>query len=137
MLHTDKGKVALFPPGVRDSEIGGDAARRHPSTRLRRLYRGVSSPNSRSSPPGSDGDASRRPAFIVDGWDANQEAKVTLEKAKKVLQELQVDVDLDGAFVPGLSRGYIIVPMTTRPRSQGTRCEAVSSKRFSECEQLT
>ena len=62
----------------------------------------------------SNGEPSRRPAFIVGGWDGNQEAKVTLEKATTVLKELQVDVDMDDAFVPGLRRGYVIVPMTTR-----------------------
>ena len=63
----------------------------------------------------SNTEPSRRPAFIVGGWDGNQEAKVTLEKARTVLKELQVDVDMDDAFVPGLRQGYVIVPMTTRP----------------------
>ncbi|CAE7036413.1 unnamed protein product [Symbiodinium sp. CCMP2592] len=56
----------------------------------------------------------RRPAFIVGGWSPDQEAATTLEKAKTVLRDLQVDVDMEGAFVPGLRRGYVIVPMTTR-----------------------
>ena len=75
----------------------------------------------KKQPPasGTTGEAARRPAFIVGGWDANQEAKVILEKAKKTFQELQVDVDLDGAFVPGLRRGYIIVPMTARADESG------------------
>ena len=68
---------------------------------------------------GGTGDGPRRPAFIVGGWDPNQEAKATLEKAKQVLQELQVDVDLGEAFVPGLRRGYIIVPMTPRQNETG------------------
>ena len=32
------------------------------------------------------------------------------EKARTLLRELQVDVDLDDAFVPGLRRAYAIVP---------------------------
>ncbi|CAE7277276.1 unnamed protein product [Symbiodinium sp. CCMP2592] len=59
------------------------------------------------------GDA-RRPAFIVGGWSPDQEAAVTLDKAKAVLRDLQVDVDMEDAFVPGLRRGYVIVPMAAR-----------------------
>ena len=38
---------------------------------------------------GGSGDNPRRPAFIVGGWDQNQEAKVTLDKAKQMLQEAE------------------------------------------------
>ena len=68
---------------------------------------------------GGSGDNPRRPAFIVGGWDQNQEARVTLDKAKQMLQELKIDVDLEGAFVPGLRRGYVIVPMLPRRDENG------------------
>ncbi|CAE7930271.1 unnamed protein product, partial [Symbiodinium necroappetens] len=73
----------------------------------------------RPSPTGTTEEPTRRPAFIVGGWDSNQEAKQTLDKAKAILKDLQADVDLEDAFVPGLRRGYIIVPMVARPQETG------------------
>ena len=48
------------------------------------------------------------------GWDADQSANETLRLVKKHVEDLAVDLDMDEAFVPGLRRGFAIVPVTPR-----------------------
>ena len=58
--------------------------------------------------------ASNRPAIIVAGYDANQSAEETLRLAKHNLTELRIDLDLAPMFVPGLRRGFAILPVEPR-----------------------
>ena len=52
-----------------------------------------------------------RPALIVGGYDADQHHEETLRLVKQHLCAINVDLDLSQAFVPGLRRGFAIVPL--------------------------
>ena len=56
----------------------------------------------------------RRPTLIIGGWDPDQAGAETLQNAKDVIRELQVDVDTQNGFVPGLRMGYAILPFQPR-----------------------
>ena len=56
----------------------------------------------------------RQPALIMGGWADDQEANTTLQLAKDAVKSLQLDVDMEEAFVPGIRRGYLVVPYGPR-----------------------
>ena len=58
----------------------------------------------------------RQPAMIMGGWTDDQDAEITLRLANEACKSLQLDLDMDSAFVPGLRRGYLVVPY--KPRQQ-------------------
>ncbi|CAE7709541.1 unnamed protein product, partial [Symbiodinium necroappetens] len=60
------------------------------------------------------GDGGQRPAIVAGGWDADQDAETTLKLVKEHIERLQVDLDLQEAFVPGLRRGFAILPVNPR-----------------------
>ena len=68
--------------------------------------------NSRTTDTGSH--ESNRPAIIMGGWDADQCAGETLRLVKQHVVELQIDLDMEEAFVPGLRRGFAVVPIAPR-----------------------
>ncbi|CAE7750768.1 unnamed protein product [Symbiodinium necroappetens] len=59
-------------------------------------------------------DAAPRPAIVVGGWDNDQSGEETLRLVKQHLTDLQCDLDLQDAFVPGIRRGFAIVPIQAR-----------------------
>ena len=59
----------------------------------------------------ADTDAPKRPALIIGGWPEDQAASETLDKAKAILRQLDVPIDYSEMFVPGLKRGYAIIPI--------------------------
>ena len=59
----------------------------------------------------------RRPALIMGGWADDQDANTTLQLAKDALKKLQLDVDMEEAFVPGVRRGYLLVVVPYGPRN--------------------
>ena len=59
-------------------------------------------------------DHAPRPAVVVGGWDNDQSSEDTLQAVKQHLRDLQCDLDMDDAFVPGLRRGFAIVPIQPR-----------------------
>ena len=63
---------------------------------------------------GGGPETSARPAIVMGGWDADQSANETLRLVKKHVEDLAIDLDMDEAFVPGLRRGFAIVPVTPR-----------------------
>ncbi|CAE7305832.1 ANK3, partial [Symbiodinium sp. CCMP2456] len=63
---------------------------------------------------GGTSEALPRPAIVVGGWDAEQSSEETLQAVKQHLSDLRCDLDLDDAFVPGLRRGFAIVPIEAR-----------------------
>ncbi|CAE7439943.1 unnamed protein product [Symbiodinium sp. CCMP2592] len=66
-----------------------------------------------SSTRTSDTDGgNQRPAIVVGGWSADQHHEDTLRLVKQHLQELNIDLDTSKAFVPGLRRGFALVPLT-------------------------
>ena len=56
----------------------------------------------------------RQPALIMGGWADDQDATVTLQLAKDAVTSLQLDIDMEDAFVPGVRRGYLVMPYTAR-----------------------
>ena len=56
----------------------------------------------------------RQPALIMGGWADDQEANSTLQLAKDAVASLQLDVDMEKSFVPGVRRGYLVVPYMPR-----------------------
>ncbi|CAE7308075.1 unnamed protein product [Symbiodinium sp. CCMP2592] len=55
---------------------------------------------------------SSRPALVVGGWSADQHHEDTLRLVKQHLQDLDINLDTSKAFVPGLRRGFALVPLT-------------------------
>ncbi|OLP87507.1 hypothetical protein AK812_SmicGene31262 [Symbiodinium microadriaticum] len=57
----------------------------------------------------------RPPALVIGGWDPDQDAKVTKSEAEDILKSVGAPIYLDSMFVPGVRRGYAILPIDTRP----------------------
>ena len=70
-----------------------------------------------STAPGStvDTDGGRKPALIIGGWHPDTAAEETLKAAKEVLKSLEVPLNGEDLFVPGLRRGYAILPLLPKP----------------------
>ena len=63
----------------------------------------------------SSGEEERRqPALIMGGWPEDTPASETLHNAQNTASQLRLDIDMGGAFVPGIRRGYAIIPI--RPK---------------------
>ena len=62
-----------------------------------------------------DTEGGRKPALIIGGWHPDQAAEDTLKAAKEVLRTLDVPLNGDDLFVPGVRRGYAILPITPKP----------------------
>ena len=62
----------------------------------------------------ADTEAPKKPALIIGGWPEDQPAAETLKKAQDILRQLDVPLDFSEMFVPGLKRGYAIVPIPQR-----------------------
>ncbi|CAE7327394.1 unnamed protein product [Symbiodinium sp. CCMP2456] len=69
-----------------------------------------------SSTRTSDSEAGgQKPALIIGGWDSDQHHEETLRLMRKHMQDLKADLDISQAFVPGLRRGFTIVPLAKAP----------------------
>ena len=62
----------------------------------------------------ADTEAPKKPALIIGAWPEDQPATETLRKAQDILRQLDVLLDFSEMFVPGLKRGYAIVPIPQR-----------------------
>ena len=62
----------------------------------------------------AEGDGERRRGLIMGGWSGDNMAASTLLAAKAMVAQLRLDIDFGEAFVPGIRRGYVIVPYTTQ-----------------------
>ncbi|CAE7559288.1 PLRG1 [Symbiodinium sp. CCMP2592] len=87
-------------------------ANKEVNLRLERLEKGGGASSVAGSTAASDN--SRRPALIVGGWDPDQDAATTKEAAMDVLKAVEAPIALDSMFVPGVRRGYAIVPIDDR-----------------------
>ena len=87
------------------------ASQSHMETRLQALEaRGSASVTTPSTPaPG------KKPALVLGGWDPDTAAETMLDLAKTFIRELRLDVDTDEMFVPGVRRGFAILPYGARP----------------------
>ena len=83
--------------------------------RVSDLEKRMGAVETRSTTLGShaEGDSERRRALRMGGWSEDNVAANTLESAKAMVAQLRLDIDLSGAFVPGIRRGYVIVPFST------------------------
>ena len=84
----------------------------HRLTLLENKLRGTSTAANGNSTV--DADAPRRPALILGGWPDDQAASDTHKKAKDILRQLDVPLDFSDMFVPGLKRGYAIIPLVQK-----------------------
>ena len=59
------------------------------------------------------------------GWAEDNVASNTLESAKAMVAQLRLDIDFGEVFVPGIRRGYAIVPYAyaTRPGETEGQCQ--------------
>ena len=73
--------------------------------------------------------ASRAPALVFGGWNIDLDEAEVLDRAKKAVADLALDIDLAEAFMPGKNRGFLIIPMTARPGEDRARLQrrAISS----------
>ena len=65
---------------------------------------------------GDQGGGVRTPAVIFGGWSEDLTEDEVLLKAKQVVQDIGLDIDLADAFMPGKNRGFLIVPMSPKDR---------------------
>jgi hypothetical protein len=56
----------------------------------------------------------KKPALVLGGWDPDTAAEEMLELAKCFVRELRLDIDVEEMFVPGVRRGFVILPYGTR-----------------------
>ena len=95
------------------------------SFRVHELEKRMGAMETRSTTLGShaEGEGERRRALIMGGWAEDNVASNTLESAKAMVAQLRLDIDFGEAFVPGIRRGYAIVPYTTRPGETEGQCQ--------------
>ena len=60
---------------------------------------------------------------ILGGWDPENYAAETLQEAKQVLQNVAIELDVLEIFVPGVRRGYALIPVPDRPGKASTKSE--------------
>ncbi|CAE7944187.1 unnamed protein product [Symbiodinium sp. KB8] len=83
--------------------------------RLERLEKGggaASTAGGSTAPPSEVG---RQPALIIGGWDPEQEAQETKQAVEDILRSVQAPIHVDSLFVPGIRRGYAILPINENP----------------------
>ena len=60
------------------------------------------------------GDGPRMPALIFGGWSTDLDEEEVLGKARKLVADLLLDIDLGKAFMPGKQKEFLIVPLQPR-----------------------
>ncbi|CAE7686622.1 unnamed protein product [Symbiodinium sp. CCMP2592] len=74
----------------------------------------------------ADTEAPKKQALIMGGWPEDQSSTETLQKARDILRQLEVPLDYSEMFVPGLKRGYAIIPIPQKwGETEDQRREAV------------
>eukprot|EP00439_Symbiodinium_sp_Y106_P035980 s690_g4.t1 len=71
----------------------------------------------------SDGGApegNSRPAIVIGGWDADQNAEETFRLVRDHIVRLDIDLDMDEAFVPGFRRRFVIILIHNKGGEQDT-----------------
>ena len=90
-------------------------ANREVQNRLEHLEKsgGGSTTAGSSVAPPSDG--GRRPALVIGGWSPDQDARETKQAAEDILRSVEAPIQLHEMFVPGIRRGYAILPIDDLP----------------------
>ncbi|CAE7209250.1 unnamed protein product, partial [Symbiodinium sp. CCMP2456] len=60
----------------------------------------------------STADTGRVPALIMGGWPPETPASEVLQKANEMARDLQLQLNMTDAFVPGVRRGFVLIPTT-------------------------
>ncbi|CAE7704187.1 YCF1 [Symbiodinium sp. CCMP2456] len=60
----------------------------------------------------STADTGRVPALIMGGWPPETQASEVLQKANEMARDLQLQLNMSDAFVPGVRRGFVLIPTT-------------------------
>ena len=89
-------------------------ANREVTFRLERREKGGRAGSSTAGSTMAPGETQRKPALIIGGWDPDQEAALTKEAATDILRSVEAPIPTDGMFVPGVRRGYAILPIDDR-----------------------
>ncbi|CAE7342434.1 PLRG1 [Symbiodinium sp. CCMP2592] len=71
----------------------------------------IGSTDSTSAPTWGE---AKPPALVIGGWDADQDAATTKEEAENILRSVDAPIPAQGLFVPGVRRGYAILPVDER-----------------------
>ena len=90
-------------------------ANREVHARLDKLERGGTASSVAGSTAAPPSEGGRKPALIIGGWDADQEAQTTKREASDILKSVEAPIAMDNIFVPGVRRGYAILPVDERP----------------------
>ena len=93
-------------------ELAGDA--RDIAHRLTFLEGTVKNLQSTGSTP-STADTGRVPALVMGGWSPDTPANEVLQKANEMARDLQLQLNLADAFVPGVRRGFVLIPISANP----------------------
>ena len=95
------------------------------ASRVSELEKRMGSMETRSTTLGShaEGENERRRALIMGGWSEDNVAANTLESAKAMVAQLRPDIDLSEASVPGIRRGYVILPYSARTGETESQCQ--------------
>eukprot|EP00439_Symbiodinium_sp_Y106_P038348 s632_g4.t1 len=89
-------------------------ANREVTFRLERREKGGRAGSSTAGSTMAPGETQRKPALIIGRWDPDQEAALTKEAATDILRSVEAPIPTDGMFVPGVRRGYAILPIDDR-----------------------
>ena len=78
--------------------------------RLSQLEGKVKQLQSAGSTP-STVDSGRAPALVMGGWPPDTQASEVLQKANEMARDLQLQLNMSDAFVPGVRRGFVLIPL--------------------------
>ncbi|CAE6973508.1 ZRANB3 [Symbiodinium natans] len=106
-------KMAEVVEGQRYLEDKMEANQRSLEERIEKLETSGCNPGQSitSMATTDDGIGGRKPALIMGGWGDNTPANEVIEKATQILRQLKVDIDYQDTFVPGIRRGFALIPL--------------------------
>ena len=93
----------------RIEELAGDT--RDIAHRLTFLEGSVKNLQSVGSTP-STAESGRVPALVMGGWPPDTMANEVLQKANEMARDLQLQLNMADAFVPGVRRGFVLIPIS-------------------------
>ena len=94
--------------GLRIQQLVTDS--RAMATRINTLEGNIKTLQSTGSTP-STMDSGRVPALVMGGWPPDTLAADVLAKANEMARDLQLQINMADAFVPGVRRGFVLVPI--------------------------
>ena len=121
--EVQSGKMAALVAGQKTLEETVESNRRTLEERIEKLEAGGGglrpSTYSTATTEGDGIGGRRTPALVVGGWNDDTPANEVIEKATEVLRQLQVDLDYQDIFVPGIRRGFALIPLKGPREGEG------------------